>query len=299
VIFVKKPPVDSPEWIKELQKKNLDQEWKTILDSSEKKRNAAIEEFDQKSDVDIDDTQYKKYMRFLLGLFREKCAYCETTITSNQPGDVEHFRPKGRVIDEHFKPIPVKHPKKGPMNHPGYFWLAYDWWNLLPSCIDCNRYRKHEGVDGDTVGVGKADRFPLENEKDRACVPETVVGEKALLIDPSAVDPADHLEFQPDGRIKAKTALGSKTLEIFGLNRRESLVKARRNAYQDAFTTFESCLAAGAARNTQRVQQLRPRVNEMWLGLEPYSAVQRVAIDESRTNFFNLFGARIAMPLPD
>ncbi|MEF9674035.1 hypothetical protein QNM99_25505 [Pseudomonas sp. PCH446] len=42
--------------------------------------------------------------------------------------DVEHYRPKGAVSED--------------ASHPGYWWVAMDWDNLLPSCIDCNRKRK-------------------------------------------------------------------------------------------------------------------------------------------------------------
>ena len=57
-------------------------------------------------------------------LFHGKCAYCESYYASTAPVDVEHYRPKGGVEGE---------------VHPGYWWLAATWDNLLPSCIFCNR----------------------------------------------------------------------------------------------------------------------------------------------------------------
>ncbi|WP_314961798.1 hypothetical protein [Bradyrhizobium cosmicum] len=56
-------------------------------------------------------------------LFHGKCAYCESLYASQAPVDVEHYRPKGRVKDEHA--------------HPGYWWLASEWTNLLPASITC------------------------------------------------------------------------------------------------------------------------------------------------------------------
>ena len=59
-------------------------------------------------------------------IFHRKCAYCETFYIVNSPVDVEHFRPKGAVVVQKQKKL-------------GYYWLASEWTNLLPSCIRCNR----------------------------------------------------------------------------------------------------------------------------------------------------------------
>lgn len=63
-----------------------------------------------------------------------KCAYCERFYKL----DVEHYRPKGEIrgVDNEL------------LSNTGYYWLAYEWSNLLPSCISCNR----EG--------GKVSKFP-------------------------------------------------------------------------------------------------------------------------------------------
>src|SRR6266567_3958956 len=74
-------------------------------------------------------------------VFNDKCAYCERLI-SGYYGDAEHFRPKGAVncndgAGELVKPSgQIPDPANGDvleMPHPGYFWLAYDWRNLVPS----------------------------------------------------------------------------------------------------------------------------------------------------------------------
>src|SRR5262245_40081226 len=130
MIKVIRPPID-------------DVAWREVNAAATNGRSVIIKAFDDTGAADVDERLYKRYMQFLLKLFNGKCAYCETDIESNQPGDVEHFRPKGRVVDEEFEPIRINHPKWGEMDHPGYFWLAYEWDNLFPSCIDCNRYRKH------------------------------------------------------------------------------------------------------------------------------------------------------------
>src|SRR3954464_1089354 len=54
-------------------------------------------------------------------LFGYKCAYCETDFGPAMPVDVEHYRPKGRVVGP-----------AGNLLFPGYWWLASTWSNLLP-----------------------------------------------------------------------------------------------------------------------------------------------------------------------
>jgi hypothetical protein len=57
--------------------------------------------FDPKTRKRVKEDLYQSYMPFLHKIFNDKCAYCEETL-SGQPGDVEHFRPKGRVCDAAF-----------------------------------------------------------------------------------------------------------------------------------------------------------------------------------------------------
>ena len=62
-----------------------------------------------------------------------KCCFCESKIGHISYGDVEHFRPKGGGVQNDEK-----------INKPGYYWLSYQWSNLLLSCQICNqRYKKN------------------------------------------------------------------------------------------------------------------------------------------------------------
>jgi hypothetical protein len=65
----------------------------------------------------------------LLKLQHGKCAFCECKVTHQQYGDVEHFRPKKGY----------KQKDGDPLGRPGYYWLAYEWTNLLVSCQICNQ----------------------------------------------------------------------------------------------------------------------------------------------------------------
>jgi hypothetical protein len=146
----------------------------------------------------------------LAELFHGKCAYCESNFAAVAPIDIEMFRPKGGVLES---------PK-----HPGYWWLAMVWENMLPSCPDCNRVRDHDGIKS-----GKANRFPLEDESKRALKPGGEKKEKPLLLDPCVDFPEDHLVFDPNGTVVSDTPRGQVTISVLGLNR-PALVKARAGA---------------------------------------------------------------------
>ena len=127
-------------------------------------------------------------------LSHQKCAYCESNITSGADWDVEHFRPKGRVIENE--------------KHPGYYWLAYEWTNLFPSCSHCNQSRKDRKTFDEPTTLpagGKVDQFPLADEATRAMAPgSSLTREKRLLIDPSHDEPEEHVSFGVDGKTLAE-----------------------------------------------------------------------------------------------
>lgn len=124
-------------------------------------------------------------------LFNGKCAYCESKITATDDWNVEHFRPKGRVAER--------------SDHPGYYWLTYDWKNLYSSCTHCNQRRRDKPIWGDLRYAhtgGKLDQFPLEVESTRAMShDEDINQENILLIDPCNDDPEQFLNYDITGQI--------------------------------------------------------------------------------------------------
>ena len=129
-----------------------------------------------------------------------KCAFCESKIGHVAYGDVEHFRPKAG-----FQQSP-----SDPLTKPGYYWLAYEWSNLLLSCQICNqRYKRN--------------LFPLQAPDDRArSHRDDVDRERPLLIDPSTTDPEPHIAFRCEVAYAVDdSALGKTTIEALGLNREE------------------------------------------------------------------------------
>ena len=143
-------------------------------------------------------------------LFHGKCAYCESKIDSVAALDVEMYRPKASVAER--------------PEHPGYWWLASDWDNLLTSCVDCNRVRSHAGERS-----GKGSRFPLADEAKRAFAPGLEADEEPLLLNPCRDQPSEHLVFDEHGSVVSDTPRGQATISVLGLNRR-SLVDARKRS---------------------------------------------------------------------
>lgn len=167
--------------------------------------------------------------RALEALFYGKCAYCETRYNVSAPVDVEHYRPKNAVAEDG--------------DHGGYWWLAMDWDNLLPSCIDCNRRRGQVVVGPSSslevlatmskpmhMNVGKADSFPLAAHGVRATAEiGEFDGEHALLLNPCRDDPSRYLTYNfdparplglviPTGDENSRTR-GATSIQVYGLNR--------------------------------------------------------------------------------
>ena len=150
-----------------------------------------------------------------------KCAYCEQ-YKNGDFGCVEHYRPKGGF--------------GSPLQKPGYYWLAYDWQNLLFSCSECNTSYKRN-------------LFPLVNENARDIEHRDISNEEPTIINPATTDPGEHIEFSEfiirpkliDGQ---ESLQGKTTIGMFRLNDRKDLKERRRNfweRYQDIHKLLEIC----------------------------------------------------------
>src|SRR4051812_22350680 len=113
-------------------------EWAAWHERAKEATAALFKAYEEGKDLVIRGSVYKSAKPFLDKLFGGKCAYCEVIIEASHPTEVEHYRPKGAVKDEEEEVVTIQTPN-GAEDHPGYWWLAYEWNNLLPSCIDCNR----------------------------------------------------------------------------------------------------------------------------------------------------------------
>lgn len=177
----------------------------------------------------------------LAAAFGDRCAYCECDYDKSQPMAVEHYRPKGEVTIN------------GKRTPPGYYWLASEWTNLLPSCTDCNSPRRQD-LPGASAVAGKANAFPISSEKGRATKPGEEKREKRLLLHPYFDKPEKHIEFIWDSRdlgwIQARSTgsgrpspKGAKTIEVCALQRK-GLVRARKNRIVGLLGALESVVEA-------------------------------------------------------
>ncbi len=147
-------------------------------------------------------------------IYSNKCCYCETDISAGSPWDVDHFRPK----------------KFGP-NVAGYYWLGYEWTNLLLSCKTCNNW--------------KNSKFPIEDENLRVKHPsldanglpieaylsaksQILLNEIPLLINPEIESPDDHFYVLPNGELKSFSNKGEITIDVCKLNRERLLLKRKQ-----------------------------------------------------------------------
>jgi hypothetical protein len=184
----------------------------------------------------------------LFELFDGKCAYCECKPRPSTSGDVEHYRPKAKV-DEN-------------PGHHGYYWLAYDYRNMLPSCPDCNRARE-----------GKMSQFPVVDQV-YARAPEDPAPEQPLLLHPfnEALDPLCHLEFDAGGGALAhKNSIhGEASRKCYHLNR-AGLGEARRTALGYVQGDLSYLIVRMQVRREEAEQFLEKLIR---MGNREYSAAQ-------------------------
>lgn len=236
-----------------------------------------------KADVDlgkkpkISDTLYKKMRDVIFAAYHGKCGYCEAQFVLDQTGDVEHYRPKGEVSDENWQIVQL-----AGKPHPGYWWLAYDWRNLLPSCSRCNRPTKTPAG----VVVGKGTRFPVG--KTWAADDAGLEAEQPRFLHPVFDDPSEHLAFDPQtGVIFWKTRRGRACVELLDLNR-EGLPEARRRAYTSAVSDAVAAIVFLNEGDQAAAKQRLDDLDAYRVGTRPYSLAGRRAIRDRRAELKQL-----------
>ncbi len=176
---------------------------------------------------------YKLARKALEDFNHRKCAYCEARIGHIlKSEDIEHWRPKGAVIRNDGSRL--KH---------GYWWLAADWDNLLPSCPSCNRRGEHFITDEDRKRVsGKGMYFPLKDEEKRATEPGMEAEEEPLLLHPCNDEPPEHLAFVVEkgadeawvlpkcDSLGERDEKGDTSIRLLGLNRFQLVKDSAREA---------------------------------------------------------------------
>jgi hypothetical protein len=190
----------------------------------------------------------------IVRMFYLKCAYCEVLLgPGNRAGQLDHYRPKGSVRTARGQPVSVTwHKKPSPRPHPGYYWLAYEFTNLVPVCAACNN--RTSDLDGSVAG--KRDWFPMAKDE-YSVTPGGEIAEDPLLLNPWYDDPTDHMLFAfESGRIVPTSDKGEATVELLGLNS-DALVQARRHACDDVAEKYTRYMQNRVRMITTRVAGLR------------------------------------------
>jgi hypothetical protein len=238
------------------------------------------------SAITISGALYKRRKAEIFAAFAGKCAYCESDLGS-QHGDVEHYRPQKGVTNLEDAPVSIQVGDQQ-QSHPGYFWIAYDPSNLLPSCAKCNQQPK---TRPDGTLAGKGNRFPVAgnygyNPGDPANTDLSV--EQPLLLHPVLDNPNDHLSFLPQtGALGWQTVRGEKTIEVLDLNN-EWLRDQRLQTFESVKNLFLSATASALQGNAAGAAAFRQQIADVEEGRKPYTLAGRAGITFARTSLSGL-----------
>lgn len=245
-------------------------------------------------------TTYKKWL--YAHVFHQKCAFCEKLIDDEQV-DMEHFRPKRAVHAEigpdKWAPAKTRMPDGEEIDHPGYFWLAYDSDNLMPACQSCNS----SSATGQTA---KKEKFPAKRHCVLVRLNDTQASgmdpkpwpskrwkgyyylrpkeldrfEERLLVQPMIDTPREHLRFLKGGSVTAfKGSLsGEKTVEVLVLNR-DALVKKRKEEQERAWSKVAAVWGDDSDEDTL-FDRCEPKLQNFLAGKSEYSAAILDFLDE-------------------
>jgi uncharacterized protein (TIGR02646 family) len=192
-------------------------------------------------DLSIEPIQHE-LARSLAELFQNKCAYCERRLENASHRIVSHFRPRRSSIGQDGETY---------LDH--YWWLAFEWDNLLLACADCHKM--------------KGNRFPLLGPRAEILADrKSLAEEMPLLINPCSDRPERHLTFNLQAQITALSERGEATIKLLSLNR-SRLVAERQ-------THLKYLL-----KESSRVLRSDPVTLKEWvfrmLGNQPFVALRR------------------------
>ena len=290
--IAKSPKVEWDAWLslaEDATARVIDQweKWKVVLENwwQQQPRVGDPPEFKAAWESDI----WKGIRKWLTEyIFHHKCAYCETP-DAGHIEDAEHFRPKGQVRTKSgiVKTFHVDGTTE--ITHPGYFWLAYRWENLLPSCNTCNRY----GGKKDAFPVGKdhvavrliTDTNELGRLRHQERKSQNINGvfylepadldqmEDRLLLHPYFDSPAKHVQFQADGRAvpRAGSKQGQPSIDVYDLNEHSKVTLRSQIQETDALAYMTKLTAA--APKPDRMKSVAVEIAEQYFrGSRPYAA---------------------------
>jgi len=213
-------------------------------------------------------------LEHLVKLYNHKCACCERKIGYEL--EIDHYRPK-------------KARNNGDINfqHSGYYWLTYEWSNLIPLCSSCNQ--------------SKSNYFPLKDNSKRITNHNHLLAnniynlqtyEEPLFINPEIeLQPEKHFKYLPDGKVEGRTLEGKTVVKFYNLNSRTKVRERRyviasyilkiRTAIGEYFENQNNDILKGDLNNTFREILNNGKINK------PLSLLHIFI-----RNYFNIFIAK-------
>lgn len=152
-----------------------------------------------------DEYNHSDVRKKLITHFGVKCVYCESSPIATSTFRIDHFRPKKGIKEDKL--------------HTGYYWLGYEWSNLLQSCQLCNGSKlNHFPLISPSSRVTETTPSALDAARRK---PDTVPlsNEQRLLLHPELDDVESHFYFNAIGEIFSDSAEGKKSIKIYDLNR--------------------------------------------------------------------------------
>jgi len=175
----------------------------------------------------------------LTKLYSGKCACCERA--RSQELQVDHYRPK-KARDNKTNTT---------YNHNGYYWLAYEWNNLIPLCSSCNN--------------SKSNYFPIKGTRVNSHShiyannpTELYKLEQPLFINPEIEEkPERHFKYLPNGRVEGRTDEGKEMVRLYNLNSKPKIRDRKELIHSYIQNIREAINEYQQSKSTEREAELR------------------------------------------
>jgi uncharacterized protein (TIGR02646 family) len=182
-------------------------------------------------------------------IYFSKCAFCESKIRPVATPNVEHFRPKSEISG---------------VNENGYYWLGYEWSNLLLACPSCNGAK---GTKFPLYGHNHITTHPvnIHGNIDYSRFPENqgyLAKERPLLINPEYWHPEKLMYIDYFGRLIPikNNIFATTTIKEIELNR-DDLVAKRQKKIDKIIVRLEEQIFARYCDNPLNDLQYQYQLN--------------------------------------
>lgn len=203
------------------------------------------------------DRELKEYLH---DSFMGKCGYCESKIEYTLLGTVDRYRPNNGVRE------------KNEYHQDLYWWLAFEWDNLIYACKECNQF--------------KGNYFPIKGKR-ALNQNEDYHKEDCMILNPYSDEPNNHLGYDSTnhGYIDALTDKGNQTIELLRLNRTD-LIERRKNARKELLNQIEGLIKGSEIKNNSLKNYLANIYELEDLRIEFLSYKRWILINELETTPF-------------